>query len=79
MSWKVHTSIQKLRAIDIDRTHNNKLSLKSEEIVTFWWGIFLTFSLGKVLCTYVKSYSVLVRSNLQKYPTKMYAEKKTEF
>lgn len=59
MSWKVHTSIQKLRAIDIDRTHNNKLSLKSEEIVTFWWGIFLTFSLGKVLCTYVKSYSVL--------------------
>lgn len=68
MSWKVHTSIQKLRAIDIDRTHNNKLSLKSEEIVTFWWGIFLTFSLGKVLCTYVKSYSVLRAIKPSKIP-----------
>lgn len=68
MSWKVHTSIQKLRAIDIDRTHNNKLSLKSEEIVTFWLGIFLTFSLGKVLCTYVKSYSVLRAIKPSKIP-----------
>lgn len=68
MSWKVHTSIQKLRAIDIDRTHNNKLSFKSEEIVTFWWGIFLTFSLGKVLCTYVKSYSVLRAIKPSKIP-----------
>lgn len=68
MSWKVHTSIQKLRAIDIDRTHNNKLSPKSEEIVTFWWGIFLTFSLGKVLCTYVKSYSVLRAIKPSKIP-----------
>ena len=30
ISWKVHARIQKLRATDIDRSHNNELSLKSE-------------------------------------------------